>query len=211
MGCGGCGYGIASGQANWANPDPIGEVGGINLYGFVGNNPVNLVDPYGLDAVFTFAGGSNQTASTALQFVTIANTAAPGSISDITVTGHTSLDKNGGADTQDLGRDDNQGSILQTAQGQTVVAADDWKASEWQNLSAILGPKMATNGTIHLKGCQSGVPTDPSNIAKAISKALPNTPVTGQNQKLKYIPWTDVTVPIPFYNSTTTYLNGTNQ
>jgi len=48
MGCGGCGYGIASGQANWPNRDPIQEAGGLNLYGYVGNNPVILVDPYGL-------------------------------------------------------------------------------------------------------------------------------------------------------------------
>jgi RHS repeat-associated protein len=33
----------------WLNRDPIGELGGVNLYGFVGNNPVNNVDPYGLD------------------------------------------------------------------------------------------------------------------------------------------------------------------
>ena len=31
----------------WINQDPIGEAGGINLYGFVGNDPVNLVDPFG--------------------------------------------------------------------------------------------------------------------------------------------------------------------
>jgi len=48
MGCGGCGYESASGQANWLNRDPIGENGGFNIYGFVGNNPVNFVDPYGL-------------------------------------------------------------------------------------------------------------------------------------------------------------------
>jgi len=29
------------------NRDPIGEAGGINLYGFVGNSPTNAVDPYG--------------------------------------------------------------------------------------------------------------------------------------------------------------------
>jgi len=31
------------------NRDPIGEAVGINLYSFVGNNPVNWIDPYGLD------------------------------------------------------------------------------------------------------------------------------------------------------------------
>jgi RHS repeat-associated protein len=32
----------------WLNQDPIGERGGINLYAFVGNNPINGVDPFGL-------------------------------------------------------------------------------------------------------------------------------------------------------------------
>lgn len=32
----------------WLNEDPLGESGGINLYGFVGNNPLSLIDPWGL-------------------------------------------------------------------------------------------------------------------------------------------------------------------
>ena len=34
--------------ARWLNQDPIGENGGINLYRFVGNDPLNRIDPLGL-------------------------------------------------------------------------------------------------------------------------------------------------------------------
>lgn len=40
----------------WINRDPLGEQGGINLYGFVLNDPVNLVDPDGLWQL-TIGGG----------------------------------------------------------------------------------------------------------------------------------------------------------
>jgi RHS repeat-associated protein len=35
----------------WASRDPLGEAGGLNLYAFVGNNPVNWVDPWGEKAI----------------------------------------------------------------------------------------------------------------------------------------------------------------
>ena len=37
-----------SALGKWLNRDPIGEEGGLNLYGFVLNDPVNFVDPWGL-------------------------------------------------------------------------------------------------------------------------------------------------------------------
>jgi RHS repeat-associated protein len=38
----------------WASRDPIGEAGGINLYGFVGNGPSNAVDAFGLAIEFNW-------------------------------------------------------------------------------------------------------------------------------------------------------------
>jgi len=32
----------------WLSRDPIGENGGLNLYGYVGNSPINRTDPTGL-------------------------------------------------------------------------------------------------------------------------------------------------------------------
>lgn len=37
--------------ARWPNRDPIGERGGLNLYGFVLNNPVDYVDQLGMTCV----------------------------------------------------------------------------------------------------------------------------------------------------------------
>jgi len=46
-----CGYRTASGRAKWPNRDPIGELGGLNLYAYCYNSPINYFDRDGLDPV----------------------------------------------------------------------------------------------------------------------------------------------------------------
>jgi RHS repeat-associated protein len=63
---------VPGGPTRWLTRDPIGERGGLNLYGFVSNNPVSYVDPYGLfvpapaaavmAAMLEGAGGATATA-----------------------------------------------------------------------------------------------------------------------------------------------------
>ena len=47
-GCSARGYETASGRGKWLSRDPLGEYAGINLYGYVGGDPINWVDPFGL-------------------------------------------------------------------------------------------------------------------------------------------------------------------
>jgi RHS repeat-associated protein len=48
-------YNPATGR--WLNRDPIGEEGGLNLYGMVGNNALEKLDPFGLKAFAKIGDG----------------------------------------------------------------------------------------------------------------------------------------------------------
>jgi RHS repeat-associated protein len=47
-------------MGRWLNRDPLGETGGINLYAFVQNDPVNLIDPDGLSPAGKVIGFSKK-------------------------------------------------------------------------------------------------------------------------------------------------------
>jgi RHS repeat-associated protein len=50
-------YKTASGRPKWLFRDPLGEFAGINLYGYVLNDPVNGLDPFGLCGNGSGGGG----------------------------------------------------------------------------------------------------------------------------------------------------------
>jgi RHS repeat-associated protein len=41
----------------WLSRDPLGEAGGLNMFGYVGGNPINYSDPSGLSPGAAFVGG----------------------------------------------------------------------------------------------------------------------------------------------------------
>jgi RHS repeat-associated protein len=51
----------------WLSADPIGEAGGINLYEYVGGDPMNLLDPLGLE-FWSWNGTAGEWAENAAQF-----------------------------------------------------------------------------------------------------------------------------------------------
>src|SRR5207253_5837481 len=45
----------------WISRDPLGEIAGLNLFNYVGNNPVTFTDPTGLEQLCLFSAAEMET------------------------------------------------------------------------------------------------------------------------------------------------------
>jgi RHS repeat-associated protein len=154
----------------WLNHDPIGERGGLNLYDYVGNNPINLEDHEGLTGSIWGSSGTltvNGTKVTGINtsdefFKAITdNSSGDGSI--------TSLDYSGHGDTQ--------GGLYMS--GQPGEGLQGWEVANWLKQNAKL---FAKNATIKLEACGSANPNKDDKghrVADAFKSALPDSHVYG--------------------------------
>jgi uncharacterized protein RhaS with RHS repeats len=180
-------------QGRWLSRDPIAESGGINLYGYVGNDPINWIDPLGLDATFTYSDRTTDSAKTAQEFRNIAKAASAGSISDITIVGH------GNPSNMFLTSDDASDYIGSNSSGSYLNSTDRTIA---ESMSDLIKNKMMTGGTINLNGC--GTATGDNNISRDLSKSIPNVSVCGNNGICLRIRGTQSSVSL----GRATYVNG---
>jgi len=169
----GCGYKTVSGRHEWPNRDPIGERGGINLYRFVGNNPVNKIDPLGLYVSITTADGVTTTipTTTGALINALQNDVNSGSqVTGIIIAGHGTPDL--------ITLDAAQTQLLIASNGKILLvdgSNDDNTTST--DITDLLKKALAPKATIQLNACHTA--KGDNNLTKDLSQILPNTPISG--------------------------------
>ena len=169
----GCAYKTVSGRHEWPNRDPIGERGGINLYRFVGNNPVNKIDPLGLYVSITTADGVTTTipTTTGALINALQNDVNSGSqVTGIIIAGHGTPDL--------ITLDAAQTQLLIASNGKILLvdgSNDDNTTST--DITDLLKKALAPKATIQLNACHTA--KGDNNLTKDLSQILPNTPISG--------------------------------
>jgi RHS repeat-associated protein len=191
----------------YISSDPIGIKGGLNTYGYVGQNPVNSVDPFGLLACVWTTDGAKYCTSSSADLVHYIGGLGQNTITNITIWSHA------GPVVQNIGdADDSKDIIFVTNDGVAIIRSANG-SNEY--LSRLLNGKMQPGSTIDIRGCSandsSDLPHRPKilTITQAVSLAAgPNVSVIGSSLPTdRTAP--DQTVEVPF--SQTTYQGGVPQ
>lgn len=157
----------------WLSRDPIGEDGGTNLYGYVGNDPANMIDPFGLEAVITLSDGKQLIADDAADLLKKINIVPNGQMKCLAFTdGHGDEGKNKGR-VQGIDAGNPPKDLVYTNPSGQGVAIVSGGRPIVPNFPALIAPKLAPDGRINFYGCYT------DDLARATSAKLPNVPVTG--------------------------------
>ena len=168
----------------WPSRDPIGERGGINLYGYVANNPVNAIDSLGLEPRVTFTGGHSVSAHSVIELENIIQNAADGSITSIRF--DNKYGEHGNPTTQVVVSPNpltlDEIIELDPKTGRLWVGPEPVPTTPFT--AAFFGNKLSPTATIYFTGCRTAV--GDKNITQASSEMLkdryPDVTVIG-NQK----------------------------
>jgi RHS repeat-associated protein len=161
----------------WIQRDPIAEQGGINLHQFVGNDPINGVDPFGLLVVITTTQGSTIYVDTAKGFINQVQAQPNGTISFINFIGH------GNPNVEGISDDNTPVEGLRLINGVPYLNGPSVGNYTYVPIGDVLANKMPPNGHINLDGCHTAgvnmLDSSQPNLSQALSGVVPNVPVTG--------------------------------
>lgn len=154
-----------SNAGRWLSRDPIQELGGVDLYSYVGNDPLNRLDWSGLsDAGTVWVNGTKVTGINTSQdfFNAITqNSNGDGSITSLVYSGH--------GDTRG-------GLFMPNQPGQDL---EGWEVANWLKTNSKL---FAKDATIKFKACGSANPNKDykgHRVVDAFKNALPDSHVWG--------------------------------
>ncbi|MFH1371049.1 MAG: RHS repeat-associated core domain-containing protein [Planctomycetota bacterium] len=154
--------------------DPVRYYGGLNLYTYCGNNPLNWLDPWGLATVriYTDNGVTTLIDPTMDEFRNAIKSEKDCSINRINISGHGSRN----AMMIVRGRNPNDGSLYWITGSDQVQFSDNY-----ENFSDFIRSKLANGAVIELDGCNTARQWTrrSNNISRQLSRELPDSTVRG--------------------------------
>ncbi len=167
----------------WLSADPIGEEGGVNLYGYLGGNPLNAIDPLGLAKckITTSSGLGFEAENPNPRAIRIfLGLMGPGDmIREFTIDGH--------GYNQGINVNDQTGQGIELEIGISssgaAIAIPTWNDTGGK-ISDQLSGHIDKDSKFRFDGCNTandrpGFLGSANNLAKAFSAAFPDAEVTG--------------------------------